>query len=210
MINIDDVKLTTSKCPARVTCNFNNDWCGWTYNQYGDSRIYWELGDGRVIDSNQLKAKNLISDYDPNNNHGGLIFTDFTRNTKSDNWKIDLFSDVIQDGTSSTGSCLQFSYLQRSEIVNFAVYVTLVQRSQRVKTVWHSKDFQFESDQWKIIKNDVSYKESFRFLFTLESNSSSTYVLIDNVLYFDKPCDQVAHQKPTSKSGKNFISIKTN
>ena len=205
LINVDDVKLIPNECPAPVTCNFNNDWCGWTYNYYADSRTYWELGDGRVIDSSQLKAKNLISDYNPNNIHGGLIYTDFTRNIKNENWKIDLFSDVIQDGTSSTGSCLEFSYLQRSENVDFAVYITLVKDSQRVKTVWHSKDFQYQNDQWKTIQNDVSYKEPFRFLFTLQSNSSSTYVLVDNIFYSNMPCDQVPNQNTTSKSGKNFI-----
>ena len=202
LIDLDDVKLTPSSCQQPATCNFNNDWCGFTYNYNVDYKTYWQLGVGRVMDPKQLKsAKTLISDADPNNYYGGLIYTDVTTNINRSHNQLDLFSDVIHSGTSSIGSCLQFSFMPRSNSINFAIYVTLVKKSQRVQTVWRSSDEKNPIDKWTIIKKDVNYKESsFRFLFTIESDDSSTYMLVDDVKYFDVPCNQVVvtTQKPTT------------
>ena len=206
MIDLDDVKLTPSSCSQPATCNFNNDWCGFTYNYNVDYKTYWQLGIGRVMDPQQLKsAKTLISDADPTNYNGGLIYADVTTNINRSHNQLDLFSDVIHNGTSTSGSCLQFSFMPRSDGVDFGVYVTLVEKSERVQTVWRSSNEQNQIDKWKIIKKDVKYSKSFRFLFTINSDDSSTYMLVDDVKYFGVPCNQVAvtTQKPTTTTTKS-------
>ena len=82
--------------------------------------------------------------------------------------------------------------MPRSDKINFAVYVTLVEESEQVKTVWQStKVQQSENDKWIKIRSDVNYQKSFRFLFRIESIYASTYILVD-VVYYEKPCDQVS------------------
>ena len=192
LIDIDDVKLTSSQCPPPVTCNFNNDWCGFTYNvDYSMiSKAYWQLGFGRVIDVKQLSFIDLISDVDPNNIYGKSIYTDFTTNKERKSLKMDVFSDVVHKGTPSTGSCLQFSILPRyfgNGI--FEIHITDM-KSQIIKTITSLRDIK-PLDKWIKTKINVNYNKSFRFLFRMECNSTSTYIAIDDVAYFEKPCAQV-------------------
>ena len=197
VIDLDDIKLTNGKCPPPVSCDFNNDWCGWTYNidASDKSKMYWELVVGRVADASKLQVKHLISDSNP---YGGLIYADFTKNTDNQFKMMELFSDVVHDGTPSTGSCLEFSFMARSGDQYLEVYITDM-KSRRVKSIWSSLDWPI-SDKWSKIEIDVNYNKTFRFMLTVQSKSQDTYLLVDNVSYLNNPCTQVGitTKKPTT------------
>ena len=157
------------------------------------------------MDPSKIQLKNLITDSNPRNPLGGLIYTDFTTNTEKKLLTMNLFSDVVHDGTPPTGSCLQFSFMLRSHGGYLQVYITDMQ-SNKIKSIWSSQ-YWLSSDNWHKIKIDVNYKSSFRFLFTIQSNSSATYELVDDISYQQMTCAQAGTttMKPTTK----FISTTT-
>ena len=165
----------------------------------GDPKAYWELGVGRVIDPKMLKFNEIIlNSTEPIN---GLIYTDFTAKIEKETTKMELFSDVIHKGTPSTGSCLQFLIFARyyDDNENLGIYITNM-TSQVKKTIWSSNQKQTKQN-WIKIKIDVKYEESFRFMFRISSNLSSTYIAISDISYEQKSCAQigVTTLKPTTK-----------
>lgn len=182
---MDDIKLSDSQCPQPVNCDFNTDWCGWTYNYDEKEKIFWEVGYGRVDNPKQLKVKNLITD----NSNDKLLYTDFTTYQNNTFIAKDIYSDVIQSGTSFDGSCLQFMLLPRTITDDQRLQVFIINMDNHIiQSLWNSK-FMVSNNHWIKIIVDVNYHKSFRFLFRLETQISSTYILIDNITYKKGSCD---------------------
>ena len=207
VINIDDVKLTNSKCPPPVTCNFNYDWCGYTFNPDDDQN--WDLGFGRVENPKKLKFKDQIYDrlYHV---YGMFLYTDFTDLTDDEEIGVTgptmmLYSDVVAS-TPSTGSCLSFYFLPKYYLLSnkdksfFEVHITDLNNND-IMTLYSTKTNSVpRNDRWTQMKFDVNYQKPFRFEFITYSTNSSTFFAIDDVAYDQVKCSQQGiTTKPTTQ-----------
>ena len=119
---MDDISLRLGVCPQPITCDFNEDMCGFTHNfvYNGSPDMWtWDHGYGRVEYGSQL---NFI--YPPIDqtapSDGMFLYTDFTslRTFYSfKNMRID--SEYV---SATTASCLTFSYLAMDTTSNSTTF----------------------------------------------------------------------------------------
>ena len=201
IIDIDDVKLSDSKCPKPVNCDFDDNWCGFTHNI--TTKKFWQLGFGRVINPKQLEFTNLISDHNPYTYYGTSIYTDFTFNDAS-SFKpstMNLYSDIVP-ATPKTGACLTFYIFPRTIHLGsyFKINIQSIQNNQLQPL--YMKDQVLSTSDFVQVKLDVIYDEPFRFSFETYSNNQSTYIQIDDVNYDQTSnCSQqgITTKNPTTK-----------
>ena len=110
-INLDDISINIGQCPQPISCDFNEDMCGFVQNSptVSGSVWTWDHGFGRVENASQLSFK-----YPPEDRKapriGMFLYTDFT---SFDNLVVE-FRHMRLDSefvVSTTGSCLTFYYI---------------------------------------------------------------------------------------------------
>lgn len=207
VINVDDVKLTNSKCPPPVTCNFNDDWCGYTFNPDDDQN--WDLGFGRVKNPKKLKFKDGIHDQ-KYYVYGMFLYTDFTDLEDDEEIGVTgptmmLYSDVVAS-TPSTGSCLSFyfqpkSYLLSNKDQSFFEVHMIDLNNNDIKTLYSTKTSSVpQNNKWTQMKFDVNYQKPFRIQFLSYTTNTSTFFAIDDVTYDQVKCvQQGSTTKPTTQ-----------
>lgn len=117
VVEIDDMLFRSFSCKRLIDCDFDQDYCGWK-EEIAKSKLFWDIGVGRVRDPTKLTQQRLLSTSD------NILYTDFTIMQGSTS-SMELLSEFI-DQPVGGAACIEFEY----KVMSFSLDTDLFQLRQ--------------------------------------------------------------------------------